>query len=978
MILAYDGKINKGIAWAAAQIPGAVVSGDSVRIPGHELRLEAAPLPPSFGRWQANGPSMDDYEIHSKDDAFVVCAHTQAGMCFGLLDLAERLASGQPPSVRHDFPFNTRNYKHEMSFVENDRRKSLLDYSADFWEGFCRELLRHRFNGLVFYPGTGHPFQYVLDYDEFPGARAFAPEALTRNREALNLGLRIAREHGIRTFIQNYVLEYTPTLAAYFKLPFFKPGVTNVARGRMVNPEITAYWKYCFRRLFELCPDLTGLYMNYEGAGDAYGFIEETAIAAFNAMERKPILMHRIWTATVPENLAHAVRAYQGKSMFSHKITDSADSCIYPTADSRLTEWKRAVPGVEAMYLVGPCHNCNNNLDRVLWTDVDFIRTLLADAKKKGADSISFHTVADPLAYYIRTKGVIKEESENLGWLCYFYMMTVADFIAGRVPSDRELTAQHARHFGVDMPSARKLRALITESSRIVPLLHQQFYNCGSSEGWQIHGWKNFIQEPFFLRPYCYLNNLAHEDPWPPGSWLNKNVPSRVAPDDMQLIIDYVDPRRKKTKRNPGFVVKALRRYAARTSRKVLELAGSMDPARYQKLAWYVDANSRIALWNAEEMQAGIEFYSCYFAKDRAAFLRQFRKGLAHLRKGREQVKRGDERKEKVIRWSGHLLNWLSPYDIEGYIADAERALTVLEKAPFPFEVFREYVASRMAHNEIRRWLRPVVYHSPQSMARAAKLLRRSLKLGEKCLRSAQREPSAAPFVPCIEEWLGYLRYELQRLKIATVHAAPEGSKAAAEVPVLGTDHGFKYGDDFWHDFTSFFVPERYLPAENVSFSVRAGRRELVVHVTQKDCDPAELEKVWERILGTEGEYWFLRLYVDTQNRGKEAWLLAVAPKARYILKNRVIFKHRQHMTATLAEQVFDCGSRYETGPGQWTLRLRLPYAVLETTRPKRGDVWRLNVTTNVRMRRKGNCIWQAGFEGTQWGKPRMTGRLVF
>ena len=40
--------------------------------------------------------------------------------------------------------------------------------------------------------------------------------------------------------------------------------------------------------------------MNYEGAGDACDFAEETAIAALNVMESKPILMHRIWSATVP------------------------------------------------------------------------------------------------------------------------------------------------------------------------------------------------------------------------------------------------------------------------------------------------------------------------------------------------------------------------------------------------------------------------------------------------------------------------------------------------------------------------------------------------------------------------------------------------------------------------------------------------------------------------------------------------------
>jgi hypothetical protein len=131
-------------------------------------------------------------------------------------------------------------------------------------------------------------------------------------------------------------------------------------------------------------------------------------------------------------------------------------------------------------------------------------------------------------------------------------------------------------------------------------------------------------------------------------------------------------------------------------------------------------------------------------------------------------------------------------------------------------------------------------------------------------------------------------------------------------------------------------------------------------------------------MVGTEGEYWFLWLYLDVQNRGKEASVLAIAPKARYILKSQATFKHRQHMTASLTAQVVNFSSRYTTAPGQWTLQLRLPYAVLGTRRPKRGDVWRLNVTINPRARRKGNCTWQAGYEATAYGKPHLVGRLKF
>ncbi len=968
MTYVFEGIINKGIAWAASKIPGAKVCGNTVTLNGRAIVLKPAAL----------GNSLDDFCVSKKDGQYIISGHTQAAICFGLLELAERLGGKRPLNVKHNFPFNTRNYKLEVSFTENERRFPITKYTPEFWDSFCRKLLEHRFNGLVIYPGTYHPFENLLDYREYAKLPLLSREERAANLEALNLGLKTAKEYGLRTFLQNYILGFTPAVAAFFKLPFYKEGDKDVARGRLSDDKIAAYWKYCYRRLFELCPDLSGLYMNYESSGDAFDFIKATAVSALNAMEKKPILMHRIWSTSAPEKLAGVIKAYRGKSMFSHKITDSADSYIYPTADSRLAEWKKYMPGVEAMYLVGPCHNCGNNIDRVLWTDEDYLNAIIRDAKKKGADSISFHTVMDPLASYLPSKGIIKDVSENLGWLCYFHMKTVADAISGRTPGVKERVAQYAEHFGVSLETASKLRSLIGVSSKIVPLLHVQFYNCGNSEGWQLKGWKNFIQEPFFLRPYCALNDLAKKDPWNISLWLSKKVNAKVAPDEHQLIIDYVNPKKKKASQNPLKVAELLRGYALRSAAGVIKLSGKMDPARYKTLAFYVDVNTRIGIWNAEEILAGIDFYSCYFSVSCGGFLKHYKNGLKHLQLGAKQVRGRDPRTEPLVRWSGHLLNWLSPYDIEGYISDAENALSVFEKGEFPFGIFRMYLQSRMTHNEIRRDFRPHELHSPKSMAKAGHFLDKALALGNKCLKAAEKVPQASPFLPRIEDWNNYLVYEKNRLKTGVFHVKPEGASGVAEYAALGTDHCFNYGDDFWNDFTSFFIKGQYLPVSKLEFSLSAGKTEIVFNLTQSGCSVQELEKIWDNIIRTDGEFWFLRLQIAATNNGKESYSFMIAPRGRYILREKAVFKHRQHLTAELAEQIFSYKSSYKKTGDSWTLQIRLPYEVIGAKQPKPGDIWQFNVISNPASGRKQNCVWQAGYETGQYSKPGLSGKLLF
>jgi len=63
---------------------------------------------------------------------------------------------------------------------------------------------------------------------------------------------------------------------------------------------------------------------------------------------------------------------------------------------------------------VGPCHNCGSNICRSVWSDPEFIHTLLRRALRLGTDGINFHTWQEILADTFESGDVIDESEHEL------------------------------------------------------------------------------------------------------------------------------------------------------------------------------------------------------------------------------------------------------------------------------------------------------------------------------------------------------------------------------------------------------------------------------------------------------------------------------------------------------------------------------------------------------------------------------------
>ena len=377
------GEAAHGVQWAFDRIPDARREGDNLYVARRELLLVAPAK-----------EQGDSYEIAWSDDRVIVTAGSAVGTIGGLLEVARQVASAAQRNLMQPIRFKTRVYKHEVQFeappttvhgahVGIDR--PITRYSDAFLEAFFQQVVSRHFNAVCVYSGY-HPFEWFLDYAGFEHATDKPADLRQRNFEALSRFYGMARKYGLRTFLHHYVSHFTQALADHLQLGLSEKGTRLAA---FDHPVIDDYNRYIYRRTFETIPALDGLYMNFESGGDAVPFMRRTLLQVANSLPKKPVLFFRLWGVTDVEGMKGLLADYTGPKGLIHKSHDTNDVYYYPVADDRVKVWKKAIPGIEFTFSVGPCHNCGTNISQKLWTDPDYVHALLASIQDKGADSIS-------------------------------------------------------------------------------------------------------------------------------------------------------------------------------------------------------------------------------------------------------------------------------------------------------------------------------------------------------------------------------------------------------------------------------------------------------------------------------------------------------------------------------------------------------------------------------------------------------------
>jgi hypothetical protein len=915
------GQAEHGVAWARSQLPA-----------GTDVKLIKFP--------EAKNPN--DYAIVAEPDRLLIQANSAVGACNGLLRLATQLRDGgKPRSVMQRFQFRTQNYKTESGV--------LMKYTDAAWEKVCQELVRHHFNGLVVYGGY-HPFEYILDYSAYPEAVEGDPKRNDAYRARFNRLLEIAHQYGLTTFVHHYVGHFTQALANRYGIQ------TGGRLSNIEHPEVERYTRFCYRAIFEQCPDLDGLYFNFESYNNAGPFVVKTAIREANQMARKPVFVYRLWGVNDMEAVRVMYRAYRGRMILGHKISDTNDTYYLPVADSRVREWKKFFdPDVEWMFLVGPCHNCATNLCDQVWADYAFVQNLLADAKRKGADSISFHSVHMMFANEADDGTIFGPREKDSSTFNFLHLLAAADFAAGRRRSSAALAAILAARAGVPEKAGRALLEALTQSSRIVLLGYQQFCLGSNRDGFLLPHRTSLIQEPFLYMPASERNDQHTSLTWHNliNAWVAKRLPAKVAPSGTyQYIIDYVNPAVRKTSRNPAAIVRLLEA-SCRASRAALKkyrrLAGDAAADRLQP---YLDANAVLGDYVQGEIQAGIALYSVYFAASQAEIMAALRRSLKQLEALLPIVADPQNPACKSLRRV-----WMEKLDPTPTIARVRETLALLEACRLPVEAFRHFTDSHRCYNDIRRWVRPTRRHDEKHLACIERQLNAALAACRRSLASLAGTGDTV-FTPNVLAWQDYLISELVRIPPPM---AVCGAEPAAPVLEFVHDDCFRAGENVAEDFLGFLKPLDYRRRSGITARVWRTDEALVVSVREDGISYAAREARWEQFKNDGSSISHVtRIFLDVGRTGVCSDAFTVRPKGSVVGRNR--------------EPIVDVPTSFEQTDTSWQTTVRIPFALLGR-KPEPGEVWGFNITANPAVDR--NCAYTWAAQNDMLNAPRF-GRLRF
>lgn len=957
------GAADAGFEWAASQLPKMTIRDGT---------LCSGRMPVTFGALDS-AKGGEDYAIDFAGDGVAVRANSLLGYQYALLHLADMLAGrAARQSMMQEVRFRTRNYKHEIRLHECPR--SILNYTDEMWENLARQLIRGHFNGLVLYP-PGHFFEYVLDYSTYPQAASKPEQLRTRVRESLNRGLAIIHKYGLNTFMQHFLGHFTQQLADAYKIP------TTGRLSSIEHPEVDRYCRWCYHEIFRQVPDLDGLYFNFESTPNAHEHLLKTAIPEMNALDKKPIVVFRLWNYSNYDGMRRMMDAYQGRIILSHKVIDSSDAYYLPVADSRALEWKKHLgPQIEFMYCAGPCHNCGTNLCDQLWGDYKFVQDLLADAQAKGADSISFHTVNEFFSPDLKApKGLFTEHELNMARLNRMHVQAAMDYFVGQTRTPAERAAVLAKRNKVSHAAGKALLKAVEAASQPVLLTYQQFNYTSAHEGYVNYGRWSHIQDPFFYYPATELNDQASRLMWQVprfGPWVDKTIDTKVTPDGfMQHIIDYVDPSRPKAARHPEKVadmMAASMKTAYRALGQYRKLAGRKSA---QALEYYLDWNRHLAGFEEHQIRAAIWLYSMYFAKKKAPIIAALKKGLGELElaqaftasneaaapqedKNREPSNYTRPKPEAINSKTYKVMLrvlMLDRLDVSPEMTVAREVLDLIQRTEFPEAALAAFIESHRFYNETRRIMRPLKGHDERTVSVARGWLAKSLAAGQKSAKLLGKHPSLAENVAA---WVNFVKNEIAR---ATPPSLVCGRDANSNWVSLQHDDSFKGGDNFMEDFLGFFQKLDYLRPSGLMFRVSRTDDELVVTLREQGVDMAARMARW-KLFADEGSCSHVeRLCFDVEAKGQRETHFIVWPMGSSVSMGR-----KPHMPVK---------TQFASDAVSWQTVARVPFSLLGRT-PAAGETWGFNITSNPAVARNVCYTWACQYDNG--GNAKLFGKLTF
>ncbi|MBN1807486.1 MAG: hypothetical protein JW909_00335 [Planctomycetes bacterium] len=950
--------VAEGLKRAAAELPGGKVSGDGITSRAGGVVLLEEDL------------GGDGFVIQRERGRYGLAASTARGFLSGILNLAEAVKGGGDAQCEVYPRFTSRLYKHEAKLMPGRGGHTYIgDVDEKFWIEYAKTLVRNHFTGMVFYAHY-HPFEFYLDFEEFGEATGVSAKQRAKTLAGLKRAFSAARAMGLDTFMQHYVTHFTPGLAKAHKLPIGEAAVDDGRLAAFRHPVVDAYSRYVYRRTFELLPELSGFYLNFESSNNSGDFIRRCLFPEMKKAKRPVQLVYRLWDFNSLPEMVKLAKDTPGKLRLAHKVMDRSDVYYYPKADPRVIEWKKALPDTEFMFLIGPCHNCATVQSSKMWADADFVQRLLADMELKGADSFAFHTVFDLLIPEIDWRKIAGERERDMALLNRGHLEAVIDYVRGRRTSISAEKKRLADRLGTDVKTAGEVRRAVLEGSQISLLEAQQHSNRSAYDSYLLPGRNSTYQEPFFYMTMCDVNNDPALPPPTETAWLARKLKLKNIPEEMQLVVDYVNPGIKAARRNPAVIARELERHALAGLKAAKKAAGRRPEGTFATLVSEATRNFNWGMRRAAEIRAAIQLYSVFFDRTRGAAVRHVEKAAAELSGMLKYMKADDP-------LSARRLALEEASVAEKDIRHLKRLGRHLKGAKgFQYRAFAAYVGSILAYGNARRRVRGNRTVDGATMRFIGERLDEAIPLAGEAVRLLE-EAGRKRLAGNVGEWLRYLETERAEVKQPAMDV-----KAAGE---SGRDDGFvgmrhdqclRYGENVILDMDGFFNRTDFMRVEPVSFRLEAAAAGLVVSLKEEGVDMKQRMDRWETYRGTASDRATEVLFFDREGRKQRVEEYRIPTKGTGLFRRSVTWRGRQEMAIEEETPLKGGKGRFAHDGTSWRLDYTIPWKLLGG-RPKKGEKWRFNIAVCPAVDRNRVSSWCPGYD-MRAGKTERLGTIRF
>jgi hypothetical protein len=307
-----------------------------------------------------------------------------------------------------------------------------------------------------------------------------------------------------------------------------------------------------------------------------------------------------------------------------------------------------------------------------------------------------------------------------------------------------------------------------------------------------------------------------------------------------------------------------------------------------------------------------------------------------------------DEADRKAV---GRMLLWdrMEPQEDVGRVQDL---LDTFAAADFPMNAFSLWAQSRRQYNEIRRYVRPYRLQNRTTLGYARRQIAKSRAAARKAMAalSGAHETYAAN----VQAWLDFLDVE-------EAHMTPPSARCSRRTDEqwLGLFHDgcFRMGEHYADDFLGFFRKFDYACPRDLAIAFWTEGDALAVACRETGCDPAARKARWKEWRGSGSDLFAFQTYL--QPPGGEVRKIIVFPNGPRV---------------AIGTEFVDVPVRLDETGSSYQFTVHLPWKLLGA-KPKKGQVWRANVTSNPFIMRNLCYTWAPQYDSVN---PGLFGRLMF